>query len=196
MLAERSRVARAARRHRLSPRGRYSVPHRFEVDARITAPTVELFAKSERIAVNPRMSGNQKHTTVADYLPSSHRRYVGWTIDRIRQDPAAIGRDRRPVRTHPRAPAPSRAGLPRLARHHPGNAAFAAECRAVSAVPFAKIEQRPHVTTAAPGRRPNKRDFGARGGFQGDRKRPPQGGDQISIGHLEFGRQFAVHYDE
>jgi transposase len=72
----------------------YSVPHRFartEVEARFTARTVEIFAKGERIAVHPRMSGNHKHTTVADHMPSSHRRYADWTIDRIRQDAALIG---------------------------------------------------------------------------------------------------------
>ena len=37
------------------------------------------------------MSGNHKHTTVAEHMPSSHRRYAGWTIDRIRQDSRLIG---------------------------------------------------------------------------------------------------------
>jgi transposase len=72
----------------------YSVPYRFartEIEARITARTVELFARGERIAAHPRMSGNHKHTTVADHMPSSHRRHAGWTIDRIRQDAALIG---------------------------------------------------------------------------------------------------------
>src|SRR5262245_3592219 len=72
----------------------YSVPHRFaraEVEARITARTIELFAKGERIAAHQRMSGNHKHTTVADHMPSSHRRCADWTIDRIRQDAALIG---------------------------------------------------------------------------------------------------------
>ena len=47
----------------------YSVPHRFaraEVDARLTARTVEIFLKGERIAAHMRMSGNHKHTTVAN----------------------------------------------------------------------------------------------------------------------------------
>jgi transposase len=72
----------------------YSVPYRFvgiEIDARITARTVELFASGERIAVHPRMSGDHKHTTVTDHMPSSHRRYADWTIDRIRHDAARIG---------------------------------------------------------------------------------------------------------
>jgi transposase len=72
----------------------YSVPHRFartEVEVRLTSRTVEIFAKGERIAVHLRSSGNGKHTTAPDHMPSSHRRYADWTIDRIRMDAALIG---------------------------------------------------------------------------------------------------------
>ena len=72
----------------------YSVPYRYAraaVEVRLTARTVEIFLKGERIAAHMRMSGNHKHTTVAGHMPSSHRRYAGWTIDRIRQDTLAIG---------------------------------------------------------------------------------------------------------
>ena len=72
----------------------YSVPHRFAKDAvevRLTARTVEVFAKGERIAAHLRASGNGKHTTVQEHMPSSHRRYADWTIERIRRDAAAIG---------------------------------------------------------------------------------------------------------
>jgi transposase len=72
----------------------YSVPHRFvraEVEVRLTARTVEIFHKGERIAAHQRMSGNHKHTTVPEHMASSHRRYAGWTIARIRADAAAIG---------------------------------------------------------------------------------------------------------
>ena len=72
----------------------YSVPHRFaraEVDVRLTARTVEIFLKGERIAAHMRNSGNRKHTTVPEHMPSSHRRYAGWTIDRIRADARLIG---------------------------------------------------------------------------------------------------------
>src|SRR6476620_7594265 len=72
----------------------YSVPHRFaraEVAARLTARTVEIFLKGVRIAAHMRMSGNHKHTTVAEHMPSSHRRYAGWTIERIRADARLIG---------------------------------------------------------------------------------------------------------
>ena len=72
----------------------YSVPHRFaraDVDVRLTARTVEVFLKGDRIAAHMRMSGNRKHTTVAEHMPSSHRRYKDWTIDRIRADAHLIG---------------------------------------------------------------------------------------------------------
>jgi transposase len=72
----------------------YSVPHRFaraEVEARLTPRTVEIFAKGERIAAHIRSSGNGRHTTVPEHMPSSHRRYADWTIDRIRRDAARIG---------------------------------------------------------------------------------------------------------
>ena len=72
----------------------YSVPHRFaraEVEARLTARTVEIFLKGERIAAHLRASGNHKHTTVSEHMPSSHRRYADWTIERIRADARLIG---------------------------------------------------------------------------------------------------------
>ena len=72
----------------------YSVPHRFakeQVEARLTARTVEIFVKGERVAAHMRGSGNGKHTTVPEHMPASHRRYAGWTIERIRHDAAVIG---------------------------------------------------------------------------------------------------------
>jgi transposase len=72
----------------------YSVPYRFaraEVEARLTPRTVEIFLKGERIAAHLRSSGNGRHTTLAEHMPSSHRRYADWTIDRIRRDAALVG---------------------------------------------------------------------------------------------------------
>jgi len=72
----------------------YSVPYRFAreaVEVRLTGRTIEVFAKGERIAAHLRSSGNGKHTTVQEHMPSSHRRYADWTIDRIRRDAAGIG---------------------------------------------------------------------------------------------------------
>jgi transposase len=72
----------------------YSVPYRFarrEVEVRLTPRTVEVFLKGERIAAHLRSSGNHRHTTVSDHMPSSHRRYADWTVERIRHEAAAIG---------------------------------------------------------------------------------------------------------
>jgi len=72
----------------------YSVPHRFarsEVEVRLTPQTVEVFLKGERIAAHRRGSPNHGHTTLAEHMPSSHRRYADWTIQRIRRAAASIG---------------------------------------------------------------------------------------------------------
>ena len=73
----------------------YSVPYRFarsEVEVRLTPRTVEIFLKGERIAAHLRASGNHRHTTVPEHMPSSHRRYADWTVERIRREAASIGR--------------------------------------------------------------------------------------------------------
>ena len=72
----------------------YSAPFRFArqpVEVRLTAHTVEIFAKGERIAAHLRGAGLGKHTTVAEHMPSSHRRHAGWSIDRIRREAELIG---------------------------------------------------------------------------------------------------------
>jgi transposase len=72
----------------------YSVHYhhvRREVDVRLTARHVEVFLKGERIAVHMRGSGNYKHTTLPEHMPSSHRRYAGWTTERILKDATLIG---------------------------------------------------------------------------------------------------------
>jgi transposase len=74
----------------------YSVPYRFareQVEARITANTIEIFYKGERIAAHRRSSGNGKHTTIPEHMPSSHRRFADWTIERISREASAIGSD-------------------------------------------------------------------------------------------------------
>ena len=72
----------------------YSVPYRFareQVEARITANTIEIFHKGERIAAHRRSSGNGKHTTIPDHMPSAHRRFADWTIERIQREASSIG---------------------------------------------------------------------------------------------------------
>jgi transposase len=72
----------------------YSVPYRLireQVEARSTARTVEIFHKGERVAAHLRGTGRGRHTTVADHMPSSHRRHAEWTIERIMRTAARIG---------------------------------------------------------------------------------------------------------
>jgi hypothetical protein len=57
----------------------------------VTPQTVEIFLKGERIAAHRRGSPNHGHTTLPEHMPSSHRRYADWTIERIRRAAASIG---------------------------------------------------------------------------------------------------------
>jgi len=73
----------------------YSVPHdllRQEVEARITAGTVEVFHRGKRVASHVR-SASRHPSTTAEHMPSAHRRYREWTHDRIRREAAAVGDD-------------------------------------------------------------------------------------------------------
>ncbi len=72
----------------------YSVPHRLlreQVEARITARTIELFHRGERVAVHLRGGARGRHTTLPEHMPRAHRRHAEWTIARIGQEAAAIG---------------------------------------------------------------------------------------------------------
>ena len=72
----------------------YSVPFRLvreQVEARITARTVEIFHKAERVAVHMRGGARGRHTTLAEHMPSAHRRHANWTIERIRREATIVG---------------------------------------------------------------------------------------------------------
>ena len=72
----------------------YSVPHhltRMPLEARFTATTVEIFHVGKRVASHVRSPIRSRHTTVPEHMPSSHRRYFGWTHERIQRDAEATG---------------------------------------------------------------------------------------------------------
>jgi transposase len=74
----------------------YSVPHallREKVSARITARTIEVFHRGNRVAAHMRSSSDRRHTTVREHMPSSHQRYADWTPERIRRQAGEIGRN-------------------------------------------------------------------------------------------------------
>jgi transposase len=74
----------------------YSVPFRLlreEVEARITARTVEIFHRGKLVATHLRSLRPHRPTTLAEHMPSSPRRYRDWTHERILREAAAIGDD-------------------------------------------------------------------------------------------------------
>ena len=74
----------------------YSVPFqllRQEVEARITAKTVEIFHRGKLVAAHLRSLRRHRPSTVPEHMPSSHRRYRDWTHERIQREAAAIGDD-------------------------------------------------------------------------------------------------------
>jgi transposase len=106
----------------------YSVPHalaREKLWARITDRTVEIFHKAKRVAAHMRGSGNRRHTTVAEHMPSAHRRYAQWTPGRIRRYAATTGPHTQTLvevimrsRPHPEQGFRSAIGILRLAKSH------------------------------------------------------------------------------
>jgi transposase len=117
----------------------YSVPHRLlrqEVEARITERTVELFHKGQRVACHLLGGARGRHTTLADHMPSAHRRYAGWTHERLLREAATIGRDTATLvevilrsRPHPEQGFRACLGILRLARQYGTDRLEAACCR-------------------------------------------------------------------
>ena len=106
----------------------YSVPFRLlraEVEARITARTVEIFHHGKLVAAHLRSPRAHRPTTLAEHMPSSHRRYRDWTHERILRDAAAIGDDTAALvevilrsRPHPEQGFRSCIGILRLAQRY------------------------------------------------------------------------------
>jgi transposase len=72
----------------------YSVPYtliRQELWASYTATTVEVFHRGKRVAVHRRGAPNRGHTTLPEHMPSSHRRFADWTLERIKRQAGEIG---------------------------------------------------------------------------------------------------------
>jgi transposase len=104
----------------------YSVPHtllRESVWVRITARTVEVFHRGNRVAAHLRSSSERRHTTVREHMPSSHRRYADWTAERITREAREIGRNTAALiaiimreRAHPEQGFRAAVGIIRLTR--------------------------------------------------------------------------------
>ena len=64
----------------------YSVPYQLakqQVDVRVTANTVEVLFKNQRVASHLRSYLAGKFTTLKEHMPKSHQKYLEWTPSRI-----------------------------------------------------------------------------------------------------------------
>jgi transposase len=64
----------------------YSVPYQLakkQLEARITAHTVECFHQSRRVASHVRSYHQGGHTTVREHMPKSHQQYGDWSPQRF-----------------------------------------------------------------------------------------------------------------
>jgi transposase len=72
----------------------YSTPYQLvhqEVEAWISASTVEILYKGRRVATHARSTLRGRHTTIADHRPTKHQKYLAWTPERFRRLAEAIG---------------------------------------------------------------------------------------------------------
>ena len=116
----------------------YSVPYSLvkqQLDARLTANTVELFLKGRRVASHRRSPRRGGHTTVTQHMPSAHQAYAEWTPQRLvrwaeKSGPATaqLVHDILATRTHPQHGFRSCLGLMRLGQRY-GDGRLEAACR-------------------------------------------------------------------
>ena len=72
----------------------YSVPYalvRTRVDVRLTAGTVEIFQRGQRVAAHLRSAARGRHTTVTAHMPLAHQRHRDWSPARLIAWAATIG---------------------------------------------------------------------------------------------------------
>lgn len=72
----------------------YSVPHQLakqQLDARITAATIEVFHQGKRVASHARSSRKGGHTTVREHMPPAHQAQAGMTKEKLLAQAAKVG---------------------------------------------------------------------------------------------------------
>jgi transposase len=107
----------------------YSVSHalvRKEVDVRLTASTVEVLHKGQRVASHWRVYGKGRYTTEPTHMPAAHRKHLEWSPSRLIRWGKSIGPHTAELvqtilqeRPHPEQGYRSCLGLLRLAQHYP-----------------------------------------------------------------------------
>jgi transposase len=106
----------------------YSVPYQLvkeQVDVRITASTVEVLFKNQRVASHQRSYIPGKSTTLKLHMPKSHQKYLEWTPSRIIKWAGENGPNTQKLvthilnsRPHPEQGYRSCLGIMSLARHY------------------------------------------------------------------------------
>ncbi len=116
----------------------YSVPYplvKHQLEARVTAQTVELLHKGRRVASHRRSDRRGGHTTVPEHMPKAHRAYAEWTPKRLVRwaqqggpSTAALIGHILATRVHPQQGFRSCLGIMRLGQRY-GDKRLEAACR-------------------------------------------------------------------
>jgi transposase len=119
----------------------YSVPFgliREKLDVRLSAHTVEVFQKGERVACHVRSFIPYRHSTLKEHMPPSHQKYLDWTPSRIIDWAQKIGPQTALLvqriiesRTYPEQAYRSCLGILQLEKHYPKQRLENAAARAV-----------------------------------------------------------------
>jgi len=121
----------------------YSVPYQLvgkQVEARLTAQTVAVIYKGNRVATHRRRYEKGRFTTLPEHRPEKHRKYCEWTPDRIIQwaektgpETAALVEHILTGRTHPEQGYRSCLGILSLAKKYSRERVEAA-CKRANAI--------------------------------------------------------------
>jgi transposase len=130
----------------------YSVPYQLvkqELEARISARTIELLHHGKRVASHRRSHHKGHHTTMPEHMPRTHREYAGWTPQRLvrwaeKSGPATaqLVTTILAARAHPQQGYRSCLGVMRLGKAY-GDARLEAACRralALGATSFKSVQ--------------------------------------------------------
>ena len=120
----------------------YSAPYelvREEMEARISATTVELYRRGERVTSHLRSSVPGRYTTKHEHMPKAHQKHLEWTPSRIVHWAASIGPKTKELaeailadRPHPEMGYRSCLGILRLGKRYGPERLEAACARAVA----------------------------------------------------------------
>jgi transposase len=106
----------------------YSAPHALvheAVEVRVSASSIELFCRSQRVAVHVRSLVRGHHTTAPEHMPKAHAKHLEWTPTRILDWAGSVGPQTRALaeailmeRPHPEQGYRSCLGILRLGKQY------------------------------------------------------------------------------